>query len=60
MTEEEFLHRNEGPVSTTVHAPNMPDKTEWELNGQGLVFTLPFTDQVSVIKVPSGETETTV
>lgn len=24
----------------------MQDKTEWKLNGQGLVFTLPLTDQV--------------
>ena len=28
----------------------MQDKTEWKLNGQGQVFTLPLTDQVSVIK----------
>lgn len=26
----------------------MQDKTEWKLNGQGLVFTLPLTDQVCV------------
>lgn len=51
MPEEEFLRRNKGPVSIKVQVPNMQDKTEWKLNGQGLVFTLPLTDQVSVIKV---------
>ncbi|XP_042636207.1 splicing factor 3A subunit 1-like [Orycteropus afer afer] len=51
MPEEAFLHRNKGPVSTKVQVPNVQDKTEWKLNGQVLVFTLPLTDQVSVIKV---------
>lgn len=51
MPEEEFLRRNKGPVSIKVQVPNMQDKTEWKLNGQVLVFTLPLTDQVSVIKV---------
>lgn len=46
MPEEEFLRRNKGPVSIKVQVPNMQDKTEWKLNGQGLVFTLPLTDQV--------------
>lgn len=27
----------------------MQDKTEWKLNGQGLVFTLPLTDQVCIV-----------
>ena len=38
-------------MSIKVQVPNMQDKTEWKLNGQVLVFTLPLTDQVSVIKV---------
>ncbi|XP_006010684.1 splicing factor 3A subunit 1 [Latimeria chalumnae] len=51
MPEEEFLRRNKGPVTVKVQVPNMQDKTEWKLNGQVLAFTLPLTDQVSVIKV---------
>lgn len=38
----------QGPVSIKVQVPNMQDKTEWKLNGQVLVFTLPLTDQVRV------------
>ncbi|NXY38291.1 SF3A1 factor, partial [Pomatorhinus ruficollis] len=64
IPEEEFLRRNKGPVTVKVQVPNMQDKTEWKLNGQVLVFTLPLSDQactssscpallcsVSVIKV---------
>uniref|UniRef100_A0A8C5PGN1 Splicing factor 3A subunit 1 n=1 Tax=Leptobrachium leishanense TaxID=445787 RepID=A0A8C5PGN1_9ANUR len=51
MPEEEFLRRNKGPVTVKVQVPNMQDKTEWKLGGQLLVFTLPLSDQVSVIKV---------
>ncbi|KAM9173315.1 LOW QUALITY PROTEIN: splicing factor 3A subunit 1-like [Pangshura tecta] len=51
MPEEEFLRRNKGPVTVNVQVPNMQDKTEWKPNGQVLVFTLPLSDQVSVIKV---------
>ncbi|XP_041084244.1 splicing factor 3A subunit 1-like [Polyodon spathula] len=51
IPEEEFLHRNKAPVTVKVQVPNMQDKTEWKLNGQLLTFTLPLTDQVSVIKV---------
>uniref|UniRef100_A0A8C6Y819 Splicing factor 3A subunit 1 n=1 Tax=Naja naja TaxID=35670 RepID=A0A8C6Y819_NAJNA len=51
MPEEEFLRRNKGPVTVKVQVPNMQDKTEWKLSGQVLVFTLPLSDQVSVIKV---------
>ncbi|NXA55303.1 SF3A1 factor, partial [Nothocercus julius] len=50
MPEEEFLRRNK-VCSNTAAVPNMQDKTEWKLNGQVLVFTLPLSDQVSVIKV---------
>lgn len=51
MPEEEFLRRNKGPVAVKVQVPNMQDKTEWKLNGQVLNFSVPLTDQVSVIKV---------
>ncbi|XP_075425016.1 splicing factor 3A subunit 1 isoform X2 [Ascaphus truei] len=51
MPEEEFLRRNKGPVAVKVQVPNMQDKTEWKLGGQVLAFTLPLSDQVSVIKV---------
>ncbi|CAH2294957.1 splicing factor 3A subunit 1 [Pelobates cultripes] len=51
MPEEEFLRRNKGPVTVKVQVPNMQDKTEWKLGGQVLAFTLPLSDQVSVIKV---------
>ncbi|NXU35162.1 SF3A1 factor, partial [Drymodes brunneopygia] len=45
IPEEEFLRRNKGPVTVKVQVPNMQDKTEWKLNGQVLVFTLPLSDQ---------------
>ncbi|XP_060737607.1 splicing factor 3A subunit 1 [Tachysurus vachellii] len=51
IPEDEFLRRNKGPVAVKVQVPNMQDKTEWKLSGQVLNFTLPLTDQVSVIKV---------
>uniref|UniRef100_A0A672JPN5 Splicing factor 3A subunit 1 n=1 Tax=Salarias fasciatus TaxID=181472 RepID=A0A672JPN5_SALFA len=51
IPEDEFLRRNKGPVAVKVQVPNMQDKTEWKLNGQILNFTVPLTDQVSVIKV---------
>ncbi|XP_019717333.1 splicing factor 3A subunit 1 isoform X1 [Hippocampus comes] len=51
IPEDEFIRRNKGPVAVKVQVPNMQDKTEWKLNGQVLNFTVPLTDQVSVIKV---------
>ncbi|OCT98119.1 hypothetical protein XELAEV_18010347mg [Xenopus laevis] len=51
IPEEEFLRRNKGPVTVKVQVPNMQDKTEWKLGGQVLSFTLPLSDQVSVMKV---------
>lgn len=44
----------QGPVSIKVQVPNMQDKTEWKLNGQVLVFTLPLTDQVWCCGEPRG------
>ncbi|XP_042300715.1 splicing factor 3A subunit 1-like [Sceloporus undulatus] len=52
MPEEEFLRRNKGPVTVKVQVPNMQDKTEWKLNGQVLVFTLPLSDQVGTPSLP--------
>ncbi|XP_037114379.1 splicing factor 3A subunit 1 [Syngnathus acus] len=51
IPEDEFIRRNKGPVAVKVHVPNMQDKTEWKLSGQVLNFTVPLTDQVSVIKM---------
>lgn len=50
IPENEFLARNKGPVTFKIQVPNHPDKPEWQLNGQSLTFTLPLTDNVSVIK----------
>lgn len=49
IPEKEFLARSRGPVTFRVQCPNA-DKAEWNLNGQTLTFTLPLTDEVSVIK----------
>ena len=40
----------QGPVTFRVAVPSLGDKPEWKCNGQLLTFTLPLTDQVSVIK----------
>ncbi|XP_072045442.1 splicing factor 3A subunit 1-like [Amphiura filiformis] len=50
IPEDTFLARNKGPVTFRVAIPNLGDKPEWKCNGQLLTFTLPLTDQVSVIK----------
>ncbi|XP_035224925.1 splicing factor 3A subunit 1-like isoform X2 [Stegodyphus dumicola] len=50
ISEEEFLKKNKGPVTFRVQVPSVAEKPEWKLNGQVLAFTLPLTDQVSVIK----------
>lgn len=47
---EAFLQQNGGPVMFRVQCPSLPEKTEWNLQGQVLHFTLPLTDEVSVIK----------
>uniref|UniRef100_A0A8C3AGF7 Splicing factor 3A subunit 1 n=1 Tax=Cyclopterus lumpus TaxID=8103 RepID=A0A8C3AGF7_CYCLU len=51
MPEEEFLQEQPNQSDELFLVPNMQDKTEWKLNGQVLNFTVPLTDQVSVIKV---------
>lgn len=40
---------NQGPASIQVQVPNMQQKMDWKLNGQGLVCTLPFPDPVCVV-----------
>ncbi|XP_077416679.1 splicing factor 3A subunit 1 [Vanacampus margaritifer] len=51
IPEDEFIRRHKGPVAVKVQVPNMLDKTEWKLSGQVLNFTVPLSDQVSVIKM---------
>ena len=48
--EEEFVRFHPGPVSFQVQCPHLPEKPEWNLNGQTLTINLPVQDQVSVIK----------
>ncbi|XP_078491953.1 splicing factor 3A subunit 1-like isoform X1 [Ciona intestinalis] len=50
MPAQTFLQMSNGPVTFHVNCPNAPDKNEWNLVGQTLTFTLPLTDEVSVIK----------
>lgn len=47
---EAFLKQTIGPVMFRVQCPSLPEKTEWNLQGQILTFSLPLTDEVSVIK----------
>ncbi|CAK8680307.1 splicing factor 3A subunit 1-like [Clavelina lepadiformis] len=50
LSAELFLQQHNGPVTFRVQCPSAPDKSEWNLQGQTLTFTLPLTDEVSVIK----------
>uniref|UniRef100_H2YW45 Splicing factor 3A subunit 1 n=1 Tax=Ciona savignyi TaxID=51511 RepID=H2YW45_CIOSA len=50
MPAQAFIQMSNGPVTFRVNCPNAPEKTEWSLGGQTLTFTLPLTDEVSVIK----------
>ncbi|CAG0922209.1 unnamed protein product [Notodromas monacha] len=50
IPEAQFMARFRGPVRFVVHLPNMPDKTEWRLDGRMVPMTLPLTDTVAVIK----------
>lgn len=52
VPEDEFISSNPNPVTFGVQIPNMPDKTEWKLDGNTVRLTLPLTDQVSVGLVP--------
>lgn len=55
IPEEEYLRSHKNPILVKVMVPNVPDKSEWNLNGQVLNFTLPLTDSVSVIKAKLNE-----
>ncbi|XP_014777948.1 splicing factor 3A subunit 1 [Octopus bimaculoides] len=55
VSEEEYLRTHKNPILVKVLVPNVPDKPEWNLNGQVLNFTLPLTDSVSVIKAKLNE-----
>ncbi|XP_015795989.1 splicing factor 3A subunit 1 [Tetranychus urticae] len=50
VPEDEFMRRFNGPVTFQVKVPEVPDKPEWNLQGQTVNLTLPLTDMVSVIK----------
>lgn len=50
IDESEFLKNNTKPVTFRVSVPELPDKPEWQCQGQTLSVTLPLTDQCSVIK----------
>ncbi|CAF1069643.1 unnamed protein product, partial [Didymodactylos carnosus] len=51
MPEEEFYQKfGKGSVTFTVQLPVIPEKSEWNLNGQAVPLTLPVTDTISVIK----------
>lgn len=55
IPEGDFLARSSGPVTFKVSVPKQADKSEWKMNGQNLSFTLPLTDNVSVIKAKIAE-----
>ncbi|CAF3094846.1 unnamed protein product [Rotaria socialis] len=51
MPEEEFFKTfGRGQVTITVQLPIVPEKPEWNLNGQAIPLTMPLTDPISVIK----------
>ena len=51
VPEDQFLSSNPNPVTFGVQIPNMPDKSEWKLDGSTVRLTLPLTDQVSEVWV---------
>ncbi|XP_060586452.1 splicing factor 3A subunit 1-like [Ruditapes philippinarum] len=55
VPEEEWLKLHKGSVKFRVTVPSMPDKPEFNLKGQTLQFTLPYTDNVSVLKAKINE-----
>ncbi|CAI8032168.1 Splicing factor 3A subunit 1, partial [Geodia barretti] len=50
IPEQHFIAEHPGPVTFRVHVPNLPERSEWKMNGQLITMTLPITDPVSVIK----------
>ncbi|KAL4220170.1 splicing factor 3a [Mactra antiquata] len=55
VPEEEWLKQHKGNVKFRVNVPTMPDKPEFNLKGQTLNFSLPYTDNVSVLKAKINE-----
>ncbi|KAH3810266.1 hypothetical protein DPMN_138656, partial [Dreissena polymorpha] len=55
VPEDEWLKQHAGSVKFRVAVPNMPDKTDMNLSGQTLTFSLPLTDNVSVLKAKINE-----
>lgn len=51
MPESEFLalHDSKGPVTFFVQVPHVPDKPEWNLNGQTISLVLPLSETVNII-----------
>ncbi|XP_065683592.1 splicing factor 3A subunit 1 isoform X1 [Hydra vulgaris] len=50
VSEAEFLQNNKLPVTFRVQVPEIPEKPEWQCQGQVISITLPLTTQCSVIK----------
>ncbi|CAF0930259.1 unnamed protein product [Adineta steineri] len=51
MPEEDFYKTfGKGQVTITIQLPIVPEKPEWNLNGQAIPLTLPITDPITVIK----------
>merc|ERR1711974_77450 len=48
--EAEFMKRNTKPVTFRVSVPELPDKPEWQCQGQTLTVTLPLSMQCNAIK----------
>ena len=48
ISETDYLaqHASKGPVSFNVQIPNVPEKPEWNLNGQLIPFSMPLTETV--------------
>ena len=47
VSEAEFLQNNKAPVTFRVQVPEIPEKPEWQCQGQVISITLPLTTQVS-------------
>lgn len=50
IPEATFLETHSGAVRFNVQIPNMPDKPEWNLKGQLIPFTMPWTETVIIKK----------
>ena len=55
IPEAEWMAKNPGTVTFRVMIPNMPDKPEWQLNGQTITLTHPLSDTVAIMKAKLSE-----